>query len=80
MTLNYRMMGRDTQISRRRLAVRIPTMKSPLYLTENLPGGQLPLVLCCWFVGLLSNKQQQQQQQLHSSSFPCDTKMQMRGE
>ena len=27
-------------------------MKSPLYLTENLPSGQLPLVLWCSPVGL----------------------------
>jgi hypothetical protein len=29
-------------------------VKSPLYMTENLPGGQLPLVLWRWHVGLLS--------------------------
>ena len=32
-------------------------MKPPLYLTENLPGGQLPHVLWRWHVGLLSQKQ-----------------------
>ena len=31
--------------SRKRLAVRIPAVKSPLYLTENLSSGQLPPML-----------------------------------
>jgi hypothetical protein len=31
-------------------------VKSPLYLTENLLGGQLPPVLWRWHVGLLSQK------------------------
>ena len=31
-------------------------VKSPLYLTENLSGGQLPHVLWGWPVGLLSIK------------------------
>jgi hypothetical protein len=31
-------------------------MKSPLYLTENLLGGQLPPVLWLWDVDLLSKK------------------------
>jgi hypothetical protein len=35
----------DTQISRKRLAVLFPAVKSPPYLTINLPGGQLPHVL-----------------------------------
>jgi hypothetical protein len=38
------------------MAVWFPAIKSPLYLTENLPGGQLPLVLWCWHVGLLSQR------------------------
>jgi hypothetical protein len=32
--------GEITQISRKRLAVRILTMKSPFYPTENLQGGK----------------------------------------
>ena len=32
----------------RGLAIRFLTVKSPLYLTKNLPGGQLPHVLWCW--------------------------------
>ena len=32
----------------KRLAVRIPAVKYPLYMTEHLPGGQLPLVLWRW--------------------------------
>ena len=38
------------------LAVRIPAVKSPMCLTENSPGGQLPPVLWRWPVGLLSKK------------------------
>jgi hypothetical protein len=48
-TLNYRMMWRDTQFSRKRLAVRIPTVKSPLYLTEIC---QVINYLLCFGVGL----------------------------
>jgi hypothetical protein len=44
------------QISRKRLAVRIPTVKSPLYLTENLSGVESPTVLWRWRVGILSQK------------------------
>ena len=33
-----------------------PAVKSPLDLTDYLSGGQLPLVLWCWHVGLLSPK------------------------
>ena len=40
-------------VSRKRLAVRIPVVKSPLYLTENLLGGELPPVLWRWPIGLL---------------------------
>ena len=36
------------------MAVRFPAVKSPLYLTENLSGGELPHVLWRWHVGLLS--------------------------
>ena len=39
-----------------RLAVRFPAVESPLYLMENLPGGQPPPVLSYWLVGLLSQK------------------------
>ena len=48
---------RDTQISRKRLAVRFLTVKSPLYLL----GGQLPSVLWCWHVDLLSQKEKEKQ-------------------
>ena len=47
---------RHTQISMKRLAVWFPAVKSPLYLTKNLPGGQLPLMLSRWHVSLLSHK------------------------
>ena len=47
---------RDTQISRKRLAVQFPAVGSPLYLTTNLPRGQLPPVLQHSPVGLLSHK------------------------
>jgi hypothetical protein len=32
----------------------IPNCKSPLYLTDNLPGAQLPPVHWRWSVGLLT--------------------------
>jgi hypothetical protein len=38
----------------KRLAIQIPAAKSPLYLTENLLGGQLLFVLWHWHVGHLS--------------------------
>ena len=38
------------------MAVRFPVAKSPLYLTENFPGGRLPPVLWRSPVGLLSQK------------------------
>ena len=41
---------RNTEISRKRLAVRFPSMKSPLHLTNNLVGGELPHVLWRWHV------------------------------
>ena len=47
---------RDTQISRKRLAVQFPAVKCSLYLIENLPGGQLPPMLWRWLVGILSTK------------------------
>ena len=34
-------------------------MKSPLYLTENLLGGQFPRVLWHWLVNLLSQKEEE---------------------
>jgi hypothetical protein len=36
--------------------VNFPAVKSSLYLTEYLPGGQLSLVLWRWHVGLLSQQ------------------------
>ena len=35
----------------------IPGVRSPLYLTKYLPGGQLPPMLWRWFVGLLAQQQ-----------------------
>ena len=37
--------SRDTQISRKRLAVRFPTVKTSLYLTKYLLDGKLPSML-----------------------------------
>jgi hypothetical protein len=37
-------------------------MKSPLYLTENLPGGQLPLVLWRSPIRLLSKKEERKKE------------------
>jgi hypothetical protein len=37
----------NVNTERKRLAVQFAARKSPLYLTENLPSGQLPHVL--WF-------------------------------
>ena len=39
----------SSQISKKKLAVQFLALKSPLYLMENLPGGQL---LLCFGVGL----------------------------
>lgn len=39
-----------------RLAVRIPAVKSPLYLVEDLPGGQVCHVLWHWPIKVLSQK------------------------
>jgi hypothetical protein len=47
--------GGETPKSQGR-GVRFPDVKSPLYLTEDLPGDQLPHVLWCWHVDLLSQK------------------------
>ena len=55
-TLWYHLTPSINNPSRKRLAVQFPAMKSPLYLTENLPGGQLPPMLWHWHVGLLSQK------------------------
>ena len=33
-----------------------PDVKFPLSMTDNLPGGQLPLVLWRWLIGLLYQK------------------------
>ena len=53
---------RDAQISRKRLAVWFPAVKSPLYLTNNLPGGQLSHVLWRWPVDLLSPKKKKKKE------------------
>jgi hypothetical protein len=52
----FKIMVWDTQISRRRVAVRFPVVKSHVYLMGNLSGGQLPHVLWRWHVDLLSPK------------------------
>ena len=52
----HRMMWRDTQISKKRLAVRFPAVKSPLYLTDYLPGRRMPHVLWRSHVGPMSRK------------------------
>ena len=46
----------------RRWQIQIPVVKSPLYLAENLLDGQLPHVLWCWHVGLLSSNKQTNKQ------------------
>ena len=46
--------GEISKILRKGLAVQFSVVKSPLYLTESLPGGQLPLVFWRWSIGLLS--------------------------
>jgi hypothetical protein len=45
-------------------------MKSPLYLTENLLGGQLPHVLWCSHVGLQSQKKERKEKKRKSFSTP----------
>ena len=55
-TLNYWMMVEDTHISRKRLAVRSPIVKSPLYLKKTCQVCQLPRVLWRRPAGLLSHK------------------------
>lgn len=42
---------------KKRLVVRFPTMKSRLYLTTYLQGGQLHYVLWRWLVGLLTQNE-----------------------
>ena len=66
MTLNYWMMvaWRDTQILRERLAVRLPAMKSPLYLTKTWR----------WLVGLLSQINKQLKKIKNHSSTLLSTK------
>ena len=41
--------------------IHVVIVKSPLYLTKNLLGGQLPLVLWHWPVGLLSPKEKEKE-------------------
>jgi hypothetical protein len=47
---------RDIQTLRKRLAIRFLVVKSALYLTNNLPGRQLPPILWRWHVRLLSQQ------------------------
>ena len=54
-TLNYWMMvERYSNLKEEVGGSNLPAVKSPLYLTKNLSGGQLPHVLWCWPVRLLS--------------------------
>ena len=41
-----------------------PAAKSPFYLTKYMSGGQLPLVLWLWHVGLLSQKNKHNQRRI----------------
>jgi hypothetical protein len=55
-------------------------MKSPLYLTENLSGGELPLVLWHWHVGLLSppqKKKKKKENRFQKQTWPrsCNEEM-----
>jgi hypothetical protein len=59
MTLNYQMMLERYPLLRKRLAVQFPAVKSPLYMTDKLPGGSLPHVLWPWHVGPLSPKKKE---------------------
>jgi hypothetical protein len=62
MTLNYRMMVErypNLKKEEKRLAIRFMAVKSHLYMTENLQGGQLPPMLRCWHAGLLSQKRKE---------------------
>ena len=45
--------------------VRFLIVKSPLCLTENLPGGQVPPMLWRWHVDILVFKKNKKKQQLH---------------
>jgi hypothetical protein len=47
-TLNYRMVVERYPNLKEEVDNLIPEVKSPLYLMENLSGGQLPPVLWCW--------------------------------
>ena len=55
-TSNYQMMVERYPNLKEEVGGSISAMKSPIYLTKNLPGGQLPHMLWCWLVGLLSQK------------------------
>ena len=60
--------GEVSKSQRKRLVLRFPAVIS-LHLTENLQGGQLPLMLWCWHVGILSQKRQKELGLLSRSSF-----------
>jgi hypothetical protein len=55
-TLNYRMMMKRYPNLKEEVGGLNLTPKSPLYLMENLLGGQLPPVLRRCHIGLLSHK------------------------
>ena len=56
MTLNYRVMVEGYPNLKEEVGGSNLAVKSPLYLTENLPVGELPPVVWCWPIGLLSQK------------------------
>ena len=57
--------GEIPKFSRKRLVIRILTMKSPLYLTDTCQVVKLPPMLWRCHVGLLSRKRRR------SSTIPC---------
>ena len=58
-------------MSGRRLAVQFPTENLPLYLTENLSGCQLPLVLWHYPVGILSQKSKKKKTLINLVTLAC---------
>ena len=55
-TLNYQMMVERYPNLKEEVGSSNLDCESPLYMTGNLSGGQLPPVLWRWHVGLLSQK------------------------
>ena len=69
MTLNYRMMVQRYSNLKEEVGGSNPGCESPLYLTENLPGGQLPPMLWRWPIGLLSQKKEKKKEKSRFSKF-----------